>query len=195
MSVSELSGLEIAIEIAAEGWRALGDDVEALVADAVRAALASGNPALASALDEARVCGEVSVLLANDETVRILNRDYRDRDRATNVLSFPGVEIEPGATDVEGMIADLPPGQPLLLGDIALALETVRREAAKQGKDVRAHMVHLVVHGTLHLLGYDHIEDDDAEVMEGLEVTVLAGLGIANPYEDPNISAEAPGAP
>lgn len=187
MTIPNLAGLEIAVEIEAEGWRAIGDDIAGLVAHAVRAALAAGVPALAEALATRRVAGEVSILLADDESVRILNRDYRDRDRATNVLSFPGHDIEPDESVIKGLIGDMLPGQPLLLGDIALALETVTREAAEQGKEMRAHLAHLVVHGTLHLVGYDHVADDEAQVMEALEVKVLAGLGIANPYEDSNI--------
>lgn len=106
---------------------------------------------------------EISVLLTDDAHIRVLNRDYRVKDKATNVLSFPQDEPE-------------------MLGDIILAYETVMREAAEQGKTFEAHLTHLLVHGCLHLLGYDHEEDDEAEEMEALEVEILAGLGVNNPY-------------
>lgn len=97
-----------------------------------------------------------------------LNRDYRGKDYATNVLSFP---------------AEPPPGVNLpLIGDLAICAPVVVREAAEQGKRPRDHWAHLTVHGTLHLLGYDHLEDTEAEAMEALETRILAGLGIADPY-------------
>lgn len=127
-----------------------------------------GAPALAR-----RVCravlraveskGEVCILLADDARMRALNHDFRGKDAPTNVLSFP---------DGEG-------GR---LGDIALGLERVLREAAGQGKAVREHFLHLVVHGCLHLLGYDHETARDAREMESLEVRILAGFGVNDPY-------------
>lgn len=105
--------------------------------------------------------GEISVVLADDAFVRELNRTYRGKDKPTNVLSFPSGEH---------------------LGDIVLALETVAREAEQQGKSFKAHAQHLLVHGTLHLLGHDHEQESEAEVMEQLEVKILKKLGVANPY-------------
>jgi len=119
---------------------------------------------------------EVSVLLTNDDAIAHLNASYRQKDKATNVLSFPVEELTPGEYD------DLP--DEMMLGDIVLALETVQREAADEGKSLSAHLSHLLVHGTLHLLGYDHIDDIEAEEMESLEAEVLEGLGVKNPYED-----------
>ena len=112
---------------------------------------------------------QIVVALADDAELRRLNRAHRNTDKPTNVLSYP---------------ADEPParGAPLILGDIALARATVLREARAQGKRPADHLAHLVVHGTLHLLGYDHQEDGEAERMEALEARVLAGLGIADPY-------------
>ena len=105
----------------------------------------------------------------DDETVRALNRRHRGIDRPTNVLSFP--------------IGTAPGGEPCMLGDVVLAAGVVLREAEEQGKSVPAHVTHLVVHGVLHLLGYDHEAGPDAETMEALEVQTLAGLGIPNPYD------------
>jgi probable rRNA maturation factor len=119
-----------------------------------------------------RVTGpaEISILLTDDEEQRGLNAEWRGKDSSTNVLSFP--QIEPFGP-VFG-----------LLGDITLARETLEREALDLGKSMEEHFTHLVVHGFLHILGYDHIEEDEALVMEGLETHILSGLGIADPYAD-----------
>lgn len=114
---------------------------------------------------------EISVLLTGDAEIRALNRDHRGKDRPTNVLSFPG-DDSPGA-----------PGQDILLGDIVLAWETVAAEARNESKPVDDHTRHLVIHGVLHLLGYDHESRDDASLMEGLEVDSLARLGVPDPYK------------
>ena len=119
---------------------------------------------------------ELSVLLADDATVRRLNADYRGKDRATNVLSFPSFE-HVLARDP----ASLPPG-PVPLGDIVLAVETVQVEAASEGKPFAHHLSHLLVHGCLHLLGYDHQTAEAAACMEQLERDVLAQLGVPDPY-------------
>ena len=127
---------------------------------------------------------ELSVVLADDAAVRALNRDYRGRDAPTNVLAFP-------QADTHG---DLSPEGPVLLGDVVLALETVRREAAAQGKSAVDHASHLVVHGILHLLGFDHHADSEAADMERCETAILAGLGIADPYAD-DVTPAVPVAP
>lgn len=116
---------------------------------------------------------ELAVVLSDDAEVRALNRDYRDRDAPTNVLSFPH-----GGGSLQAAVE----GEPFLLGDVILARETVLREAAAAGKPPAAHLSHLVVHGVLHLLGYDHQNDDEAARMEAHEVALLAGLGIDDPY-------------
>ena len=113
----------------------------------------------------------VSVMLTDDAHIRELNRTWRHKDKATNVLSFPAPD-QPGA---EG---------PRHLGDIALAYETLVRESEEESKALADHFAHLIVHGILHLLGYDHEDEDEAEDMEGLEVKALATLGIADPYRD-----------
>jgi len=116
---------------------------------------------------------EVSLVFTDDAEQRALNRDYRHKDSPTNVLSFPNMSEDEGA----GVA-----GRPLLLGDVVLARETVLREAAAQSKSVADHTTHLLVHGLLHLLGYDHQESGEAEEMEALETEILASLGLADPY-------------
>lgn len=145
-------------------WSRVLGDSDNIVENAARAAWR------AAATDGtlARDC-EISIALADDALVRALNRDYRGIDRATNVLSFPAGD--PGA-----------PGRPWLIGDAVLALETVEAEASEAGRPVVDHVTHLVVHGVLHLLGYDHETEADAAVMETLEIDILAGLDIENPY-------------
>jgi probable rRNA maturation factor len=121
---------------------------------------------------KARVTGvaELSILLTDDAEQRALNRQWRGIDKPTNVLSFP--QIEPFGPVVG------------LLGDIVLARETVEREAAAEGIPFVHHFTHLVVHGFLHILGYDHLEDDDATIMEALETEILGVLGIPDPYQE-----------
>lgn len=160
----------IAVTVGTSGWRTALGDPEALCREAVTAALAETVPGgwLASA--------EVSLLLSDDASVRRLNAGYRGHDRPTNVLSFPALELVPGRWPVR------PPAEPPFLGDIALAEETVRREAADEDTPLAAHLSHLVVHGTLHLLGYDHEVEADAVVMEDLERRILGRLGLPDPY-------------
>ena len=156
--------LDIDIEDWPEGaWEAL--------ATRAAAAAGEGEPLLASP----RLA--VSLLFTTDAEVHALNREWRGRDKPTNVLSFP--MLEPDELAALG-----PDGPPAMLGDIALAHETCAREAAEKGIALADHATHLIVHGTLHLVGYDHMDDDAAAAMEALEVKALASLGIANPYAD-----------
>lgn len=127
---------------------------------------------------------EVSLLACDDARIAELNGAFRAKDQATNVLSWPSEErgaARPGETP--GRAAPDFPGEPLELGDIAIAYETCLREAEAQGKKFETHVSHLLVHGTLHLLGYDHIDDKDAALMEGLEVEILGKMGLSNPYD------------
>ncbi len=121
-----------------------------------------------------------SLLLTSDEEVHALNREWRGKDKPTNVLSFPMLERE----DLLALAQD---GPPEMLGDLALAYETCEREAAEKGIALGDHAAHLIVHGLLHLAGHDHVESDaQAEAMEALEIAALAKLGIADPYGDRN---------
>lgn len=135
-------------------------DAEALVQRAIGAAAQHLQPSAEAA--------EVAIVLTDDSGIRTLNRDWRGIDKPTNVLSFPAAQA-PGAT-------------PRMLGDIAIAYETTRREAEDEQKPFAHHLSHLAVHGFLHLVGHDHDNDDDAERMEELERTILASLGIPDPY-------------
>ncbi|HEX2842214.1 rRNA maturation RNase YbeY [Hyphomicrobium sp.] len=139
------------------------DDRDSLIASAASAL--ANYPRFAS-LDTAEAC----VALSDDETVRDLNARYRGKDKPTNVLSFSAPD---------GIVAQR---LPVALGDIVLAQETVEREAVEQGIPLAHHLQHLVVHGLLHLLGFDHETESEAEEMEGIEIEILASLGIPNPY-------------
>ncbi|SFJ93974.1 rRNA maturation RNase YbeY [Celeribacter neptunius] len=149
---------------------------------------AAGLAALAEAVEVAtlshlglapEIC-EGSILACDDARIKLLNADFREKDKATNVLSWPAEErAAPGARpplpepDFDGAIE---------LGDIAISYDTCAREALEAGKPLPDHVTHLIVHGLLHLLGYDHISDVDAEIMEGTEVEILATMGLEDPY-------------
>ncbi len=150
------SGLNIDVDIEHAAWTSAVPDIEAVVERAAR--LAGGD-----------AIGSIAILLTDDDAVRDLNARFRDKDRPTNVLSFPG--------------ADMPmPGQPPHLGDIVLAHGVCAGEAEAQGKTMASHLTHLVVHGVLHLLGRDHMTEAEAEAMEAEEKVILAELDIADPY-------------
>jgi probable rRNA maturation factor len=160
-------------DVASAIWPA--GDWEALATAAVTAAFAE-TPR--RPLAEISFCLEVSVRLADDAEVHALNFQYRTKDKPTNVLSFPMHAADALAGWAETGETDL------LLGDLALGFETVVREAAEKDIAVEAHVTHLLVHGTLHLLGHDHLDDAAADAMEALETRILAGLGIGDPYAD-----------
>lgn len=159
-------GPDIAIQIDDDAWHAALPDA----LDRCRAAAAAAFRAVGPEPPER---AEISVVLANDEIVRILNRDYRGIDRPTNVLSFANFDDdeEPGV-----------PGEPVLLGDIVLAYETMATEAEAADLPFAHHVEHLVVHGVLHLLGFDHGDEESAREMESLETEVLGARGIPDPY-------------
>ena len=165
--------LDIAIESDAE-WDSSGSEWAALARRAAEAAIAeSAFPQLASASRPV----ELSIRLTSDEEVHALNAQWRGKDKATNVLSFP--LAEPDELDA----ADAA-GPELMLGDIVLARGICAAEAADKAIPLEAHAAHLMVHGTLHLLGYDHLDDEAAEDMEAREVRALARLGLDDPYGD-----------
>lgn len=129
--------------------------------------------AAASMVDADTSDAEVAVMLTDDAGIRTLNKNWRGIDKPTNVLSFPALQPERVRDDDDA---------PRMLGDIAIAYETTRKEADTEHKPFDHHLSHLAVHGFLHLIGYDHESDNDAEVMEGLERDILAQLGIPDPY-------------
>jgi probable rRNA maturation factor len=147
--------------------------VDVVVQSPLWQAVPEAGPALRRAIAEAASLvsttgGELAIVLTDDSSIRVLNRDWRGKDAPTNVLSFPAAASRPGA--------------PVLLGDIVIAYETAAREAAAENKLFMQHLVHLAVHGFLHLIGYDHAAEQDAAAMERLETAILARLGVPDPY-------------
>ncbi|HXP05455.1 MAG TPA: rRNA maturation RNase YbeY [Stellaceae bacterium] len=159
------AALAVEVTIPCPLWVHVCADAAALAATAARLALLRSEAPPASVVD---------VTLTDDAAQRALNHTWRGKDASTNVLAFPAADptIPP------------PDGAPLLLGDVILAYETVSREAEEQHKPLADHLRHLVVHGVLHLLGYDHIETAGAAAMEAREIAILAELGVPNPYRD-----------
>jgi probable rRNA maturation factor len=152
--------LHVAFAVDAEGWP---EGLEPIAVRAVTEALRQSGATVGGV-------AEVSIVLTDDAAQRQLNREWRGIDKPTNVLSFP--QLEP-FTPLAGLV-----------GDIVLARETLVREAAELDKPFDHHFTHLVVHGFLHLIGYDHVEESDALQMEGLETQILARLGVPDPYEE-----------
>jgi probable rRNA maturation factor len=170
--------LRIAIDIADKAWEKALPDAPRIARRAVRAALKAALAAKSlprKRLLEARRI-ELGLALDNDRGVRHLNRDYRGKDKPTNVLSF-------AALDAGLPPKGVPASYPWALGDVVMALGTIKGEAKAQGKSLEQHYCHLVVHGVLHLLGFDHERPRDAAKMEKLEREILAGLGWPDPYE------------
>ncbi|SRR5260370_15726088 len=160
--MSGLAAEEFSVEVSVhcDAWLAACPEAEALAAAAARAALSRAA---------GRLPGILGLVLTDDAEQQELNRTYRGRDAPTNVLAFA--------------IGDLAPvGSAVLLGDVVLAFATVEREATEQHKPLADHLRHLVVHGVLHLLGFDHQSAAEAEVMEAREVEILANLGVPDPY-------------
>ena len=168
----------IDVALTCAGWTQLCPPAESLARGAAQLALARGTTALGLGWQGTV---ELGVTLADAANQRLLNRNYRGLDAPTNVLAFPVWELG----------TRLPPGAPVLLGDVVLALETVAQEAAEQKKPLANHLVHLTVHGVLHLLGYDHLTQAEAATMEPLERSILAELGVPDPYRDTMSSIES----
>ncbi len=154
------------VVVAADCWQS-EPDAEATVQRAIIAASQATDAEVGNA--------EVAVMLTDDATIRTFNKDFRGKDAPTNVLSFPAPEMD---------VSDAEDAAPRALGDIAIAYETLRREADEEAKPFLHHLSHLAVHGFLHLVGYDHETDEEAEEMEALEVAILAQLGIPDPYAE-----------
>jgi len=153
--LSKRSKVELTLTIEERAWRKAWPKLKRDISELM--ALATAHPKLSR-----KAAGVVSVVLAGDESLRRLNRDFRGKDKATNVLSF-GDPVEP-------------------LGGIAVSYQTVEREAEGQGKLFLNHAKHMILHGFLHLLGYDHTTKKAASLMEGIEIAILRDLGIPNPY-------------
>ncbi|MBB3973206.1 rRNA maturation RNase YbeY [Hansschlegelia beijingensis] len=161
MSPDRPTPVALEVERDSDLWSVL-PEAEAIIAKAVSAAFAEAGLL-------ARPDAELAVTLADDARVRSLNAEWRAKDRPTNVLTFPAVE--PDET------AEAP-----MLGDVILAFETVAREARDEQKTLGDHVAHLTIHGVLHLFGFDHLEDDEADAMEAIEIRALARIGVADPY-------------
>jgi probable rRNA maturation factor len=151
--------LTVDVMVNSELWQA-----EPKAEDIVRKAVAEAAAAVST------TAGELAIVLTDDSSIRALNREWRDKDAATNVLSFP---LPAGSAS----------GTVKLLGDIVIAYETTAHEAEAEGKPLQNHLAHLAVHGFLHLVGYDHETDQEADAMESLEAVILSRLGVPNPHE------------
>jgi probable rRNA maturation factor len=151
--------MPLIIAIEHEGWKTIRG-LKSLVEKAVTASTTAATRKKT-----------ITILFADDKTLKALNNDWRGKNKPTNVLSFPAPEN-----------IKLPRGEAKPLGDVALGFETIVKEAAAARINLKAHTTHLIIHGILHLLGHDHMQNDEAEVMEAKEVAILKKLGIANPY-------------
>jgi len=168
--------LELIVDVTVEAanWDRAVADLEVLCQRVVRGAACHVVDLSGMDLDGV---AEISVLFADDARVQILNREWRGQDKPTNVLSFPGEDFRDGLAQHE-------PRVPRLLGDVVVALETTQGEAGAQHKTLVDHLSHLLVHGVLHVLGFDHTTEEHAGEMEALEVEILADLGVPCPYLD-----------
>ena len=166
-SIGRRSRLAVSVAVPCREWLRDVPAARRICGRAARAALSDAGARMGDA--------ELSLMLADDTTIAGLNYRYCGRDAPTDVLSFANSDLPPAASLYAGPA-------PVLLGDVVVAFETASADAAKQDKPLSDHLVHPVVHGALHLLGYDHEDEADASRMETLEIAVLAGLGIANPY-------------
>jgi len=162
---------DISIQLRDQRWKSLLRPYCKTVRAACESAIAT------SKLAKIPCQWEMAVVLADDAFVHDLNHTYRGKDKPTNVLSFPSIEkMESNAKRATKGVNEFE------LGDVVLAFDTVEREAKEQNKKFKDHAVHLLVHGTLHLLGYDHEKDSEAKIMEKMEVKILKQLGLSNPY-------------
>ena len=167
--------ISVDVSISDPRWDHICRDAETMAEMAVKATFEfspSGREMI-----QLGVMPEVSIVLGNDDLVQTLNREYRDKNKPTNILSFALLDTDDGWQPPGG------PG-PCALGDLVVALETLQRESSEENKLFHNHFAHLIVHGTLHLLGYDHMADSDANEMETIEIQILKELDVPNPYKD-----------
>lgn len=157
-----------------EAWEETGLELDEFAEDVIADALAMAEIPEELAGREIEVC----VVLTNDAEIHELNRDYRGMDKPTNVLSFANLESDSAADELA--MEDMP----FALGDVIIAWETMQREAVEQHKKFEDHLRHMLVHGALHLLGYDHMTEEEAAEMEGLEIRILEKMSVENPYAD-----------
>ncbi|MDF2366993.1 rRNA maturation RNase YbeY [Sneathiella sp.] len=172
--------IDLAISINDDAWRKNVSDIDSLTTEAIQTTLGAVSKEfnLAPLADAQKPAVEISLVFTDDAEVQILNRDHRNKDAPTNVLSFPNTPLD------QTELADaMWMKEPLMLGDVVMARETLIREAAEQNKSIRDHLTHLLVHGVLHLAGFDHMEENEAEKMENLEIMILQSLHISSPYE------------
>ncbi|MFP4314287.1 MAG: rRNA maturation RNase YbeY [Alphaproteobacteria bacterium] len=169
MSNPLLQPAEIDIKKDEPRWETALPDYDHLVKKAVFSALAHIN-----ALENSHNLPEISITLCNDSQIQKLNALYRGKDKPTNVLSFPQIDWSDENWHIEPV---------LLLGDIVISLDTIEREAQAQNKSLANHFIHMIIHSVVHLCGYDHENDKEAEEMETLEIEILNDLGIENPYQ------------
>ena len=167
--------LDIQISVEEGGWPS-EDELQPLAERVLEAA--AGHLKTHAKQKFPKMATELSLVFTDDESIRAINAEWRQKDKATNVLSFPAYPITPGKM----------PGP--MLGDIIIAKETVEREAAELEKPFDNHLTHLMVHGFLHPFGYDHMNNAEAEIMEGLETRILADLGLSDPYEGQDLKLE-----
>lgn len=182
-------GDEVDILIEATQWLQALPQAEAVVARAANATIGA-TVERATVEREIGAPGHCAILLSDDAELRALNRRFRGQDKATNVLSFPAQDLGPQTPEHLSPIAG--DDQPIHWGDVAIAYETTAGEAAAAGKTLADHLSHLVVHGLLHLFGYDHETDEAAEEMESLEREILWEIGVDDPYREESVTGDRP---
>jgi probable rRNA maturation factor len=168
--------INIEINLTENLWKAENSRIKSNIKSIIKKII----PATQLALIAENIELEISLLLTNDQEIQRLNKLYLKKDKPTNVLSFPANDVKKiknGKLDEILKIEDF-----LALGDIVLSYQTIKKEAFEQNKEFNNHLTHLLIHSVLHLIGYDHIDDIDAELMEGLEIKLLKKLDIENPY-------------
>lgn len=169
--------VSVHLDTASDKWKRAFPRMKMLIEEAAIAAYSAAK----KPLPFSRRDFEIAVILTDDKTIKGLNHDYRGMNKPTNVLSFPQINLQKFK---KAELDSFPPKMPIPLGDVILSFQTIERETREQSKTLKNHTIHLVVHGVLHLLGYDHMRPKDAKVMEKLECDILADLGYPDPYNE-----------